>query len=108
MAPTAETFSGPSASKMPSGATRSTLAATKFTNPVKFCIMAGTDMPRSHRGTGVSPMLLDEESALHLVRLPQLHNEPFDSILVCQALIHGLVILTPDKLISQYPVRTIW
>jgi len=52
--------------------------------------------------------LLDEESALHLVRLPQLHNDPFDSILVCQALIHGLVILTPDKLISQYPVRTIW
>jgi len=52
--------------------------------------------------------LLDEESALHLVRLPQLRNDPFDSILVCQALIHGLVILTPDKLISQYPVRTIW
>ena len=32
------------------------LADTKFTNPVKFCIMAGTAMPRSHRGTGVSPM----------------------------------------------------
>ena len=45
-----------SVSKMPSGATRSTLAATKFTNPVKFCIMAGTAVPRSHRGTGVSPM----------------------------------------------------
>ena len=23
---------------------------------VKFCIMAGTAVPRSHRGTGVSPM----------------------------------------------------
>ncbi len=57
---------------------------------------------------GIESLALDEESALHLVRLPQLHNDPFDRMLVCQALIHGLVILTPDSLISQYPVRTIW
>ncbi len=32
----------------------------------------------------------------------------FDRMLICQALIHGLVLLTPDEMIRQYPVRTVW
>lgn len=51
---------------------------------------------------------LDEESALEIERLPELHRDPFDRMLVCQALVHGLVILTPDELVRQYPVRTLW
>jgi PIN domain nuclease of toxin-antitoxin system len=27
---------------------------------------------------------------------------------VCQAIVHGLTIVTPDDLIRQYPVRTVW
>jgi hypothetical protein len=27
---------------------------------------------------------------------------------VCQAIVHGLAILTPDPLVSQYPARVIW
>jgi PIN domain nuclease of toxin-antitoxin system len=42
------------------------------------------------------------------VRLPVLHRDPFDRMLVCQAIVHGLVILTPDSLVNQYPVRTMW
>jgi PIN domain nuclease of toxin-antitoxin system len=43
-----------------------------------------------------------------LVRLPVLHKDPFDRMLVCQAIVHHLVILTPDDLVNQYPVRTMW
>jgi len=57
---------------------------------------------------GIDPLPLDEEATLHLPRLPHLHKDPFDRMLVCQALVHGLVILTPDDLIMQYPVRTEW
>ena len=70
-------------------------------NPERF-------IPSEREAHGIESLPLDEESALHLTRLPQLHNDPFDRMLVCQALIHGLVILTPDSLISQYPVRVIW
>src|SRR5205823_519494 len=42
--------------KILSGATRSTWLDTKFTNRSSFAIMAGTALPRSHRGTGVSPV----------------------------------------------------
>ena len=29
-------------------------------------------------------------------------------MLVSQAIVHGMTILTPDPLIAQYPARTIW
>jgi len=57
---------------------------------------------------GAEILPLDEESALHLVRLPKLHRDPFDRILICQAIVHGMVFVTPDNRISRYPVRTAW
>jgi len=64
---------------------------------------------REERETrGIEPLPIDEESALHLSRLPALHRDPFDRILVSQAIVHGLVILTPDPLVTQYPARTAW
>jgi PIN domain nuclease of toxin-antitoxin system len=56
----------------------------------------------------VDSLALDESSVLHVNRLPQLHKDPFDRMLICQAIDHGMVILTPDELISQYPVASRW
>lgn len=56
----------------------------------------------------VESLSLDEESTLQLQRLPELHKDPFDRMLVCQAIVHGLIILTPDQLIRQYPIRVKW
>jgi PIN domain nuclease of toxin-antitoxin system len=57
---------------------------------------------------GFAALPIDEESALHVSRLPALHRDPFDRILVSQAIVHGLTILTPDPLVTQYPARTTW
>ena len=57
---------------------------------------------------GITPLAIDEESALHVTRLPDLHRDPFDRMLVSQAIVHGLVLLTPDPLVTQYPARTLW
>jgi len=43
-----------------------------------------------------------------VIRLPPLHRDPFDRVLVCQAIERRLTIVTPDALIAQYPVRTVW
>jgi PIN domain nuclease of toxin-antitoxin system len=56
----------------------------------------------------VESVAIDQESALHVARLPSLHRDPFDRLLIAQALVHGLTILTPDPLISQYPARVVW
>jgi PIN domain nuclease of toxin-antitoxin system len=65
-------------------------------------------VPAQRKQHGSETLHLDEEAALRLNRLPVLHKDPFDRMLVCQAMAQGLVILTPDRLIAQYPVRTAW
>ncbi len=57
---------------------------------------------------GIQSLTVDEESALHVSRLAALHRDPFDRMLVSQAIVHGMTILTPDPLITQYPARTTW
>ena len=65
-------------------------------------------VPSERDGRGIASLAIDEEASLHLSKLPSLHRDPFDRILVSQAIVHGLSILTPDPLITQYPARTIW
>ena len=63
---------------------------------------------RLRQDHGIDPLPLDEESALHLTRLPALHRDPFDRMLVCQAIMGAMVVLTPDESINPYAVRSIW
>ena len=69
---------------------------------------AGRFVTTSRLQHGIHALSLTEEAALHLERLPSLHRDPFDRMLVCQALVDGMTILTPDSAISQYPAKTIW
>jgi PIN domain nuclease of toxin-antitoxin system len=57
---------------------------------------------------GITPLPLDEQAVLHLHKLPRLHRDPFDRMLICQTIEHDCVLLTPDPLITQYPVRIRW
>jgi PIN domain nuclease of toxin-antitoxin system len=43
-----------------------------------------------------------------LPELPAIHADPFDRMLVAQALVDGLDLVTGDERIRRYPVRTIW
>ncbi|MBI2688513.1 MAG: type II toxin-antitoxin system VapC family toxin [Acidobacteria bacterium] len=58
--------------------------------------------------SGIESLPIDEESALFAASLPRLHADPFDRILVAQALVHGMVLVTSDEILSQYPVRILW
>jgi PIN domain nuclease of toxin-antitoxin system len=65
-------------------------------------------VPEQRRRHQIQPLLLDEAAALFCAKLPELHKDPFDRMLICQAIMGGLTLLTPDRLISQYPVATAW
>ena len=65
-------------------------------------------IPECRELYGLASLPLDEESALHAGRLPKLHADPFDRMLICQSITQSMPILTPDELIAQYAVRTIW
>lgn len=49
-----------------------------------------------------------EAAALQVAKLPRLHADPFDRIQISQSIEHSLILATPDPLIRQYAVRTIW
>jgi PIN domain nuclease of toxin-antitoxin system len=65
-------------------------------------------VPKVRNASGIESLEIDEESALHAGRLPGLHSDPFDRMLVAQAIVHGMTILTPDQEIEQYAVRVLW
>ncbi len=65
-------------------------------------------IPEIRRAYRIAVLSLDEESALQVDRLPTLHRDPFDRMLICQAIVHGLILLTPDEEIRRYPVRVLW
>jgi len=65
-------------------------------------------IPQMRHDHGIETLPLDEEATLQLGRLPVLHRDPFDRMLVCQAIVGGMVLLTPDQVIARYPVRSMW
>ncbi|MGH9416827.1 MAG: type II toxin-antitoxin system VapC family toxin [Terriglobales bacterium] len=65
-------------------------------------------IPVVRRQHGIAGLALGEAAALALARLPDLHQDPFDRLLIAQAVAHGLVLVTPDEAIRRYPVPTLW
>lgn len=48
------------------------------------------------------------EHISELEKLPKIHNDPFDRLIICQAISENLTILTADAIIPKYPVKSIW
>ncbi len=43
------------------------------------------------------------EHAVAVPGLPMIHKDPFDRLLLAQAMVEGLVLLTSDPIVAQYP-----
>ena len=43
-----------------------------------------------------------------LHNIPYHHKDPFDRILIAQSVAENLILITDDKIIKKYKVRTIW
>lgn len=55
----------------------------------------------------IESLSMDEASVAQLSGLPALHRDPFDRMLISQALAHGLTLASSDPLIGQYQVAII-
>ena len=67
-----------------------------------------TLIPAIRTQSGIASLPLTEADALAAEKLQLFHKDPFDRMLISQALMGGLVILTPDRAFEPYPVRVIW
>jgi PIN domain nuclease of toxin-antitoxin system len=65
-------------------------------------------IPRLREQYRLLPLPLSESDALGTARLPKVHSDPFDRLLISQAIETSMVLLTPDETIARYPVKTLW
>lgn len=59
-------------------------------------------------GIPATPLGLDYEVSRYADSLPLIHRDPFDRMLIAQAMHHGLTLITADKAMRAYPVPTLW
>jgi PIN domain nuclease of toxin-antitoxin system len=52
---------------------------------------------------GYSELPVTSEHAVAIDGLPPVHKDPFDRILVAQSMVEGILLLTADPLVAQYP-----
>ncbi len=64
-------------------------------------------IPELMTRTGVVPLPVLHRHALRVATLPRKHGDPFDRLLVAQAQIEDLAILTADRSFRLYDVRVI-
>lgn len=64
-------------------------------------------VPLQRRRHLIYSLDVDEGSVAELVKLPPHHRDPFDRLLICQALAHDMVLATVDDVIKAYPVAVL-
>ncbi|MDD5365795.1 MAG: type II toxin-antitoxin system VapC family toxin [Gallionellaceae bacterium] len=52
---------------------------------------------------GYSELPIGSEHAVAVDSLPAIHKDPFDRILVAQAMLEGITLITSDTVVAQYP-----
>ncbi|MEG3088773.1 type II toxin-antitoxin system VapC family toxin [Sphingomonas sp. PB4P5] len=65
------------------------------------------DAIRSFDGAGFKRIDIETAHLVTLSALERLHGDPFDRMIVVQAMCGGLVVMTTDSAVLRYPVQTI-
>ncbi len=57
---------------------------------------------------GFIPISINIPHTIEISKLPEIHKDPFDRILVAQSIVENVAIITSDKFINRYDVKTVW
>jgi PIN domain nuclease of toxin-antitoxin system len=60
-------------------------------------------LPQERRKHLIKMLTVNENSIARLIGLPLIHKDPFDRLIMAQALQNDLIMMTEDKLILAYP-----
>jgi PIN domain nuclease of toxin-antitoxin system len=64
-------------------------------------------VPERLRRIGAEPIAIEHRYALAVAKLPKLHRNPFDRLLIAQAGLLGVPIVTADREVMQYPIGSL-
>jgi PIN domain nuclease of toxin-antitoxin system len=65
-------------------------------------------VPSRMKSSGVDALALQHSHALQVASLPWHHQDPFDRLLIAQAQVEGLPILSADRQLAAYDVELQW
>ncbi len=57
---------------------------------------------------GAEELRISHKHALKAAELPLLHKDPFDRMLIAQAIIEGVPLISSDRIFRRYRVLTVW
>jgi len=61
------------------------------------------EIRRQLLANGYDELSIESKHVVEVDSLPHIHKDPFDRILIAQALVEGITLLTADARIAQYP-----
>jgi PIN domain nuclease of toxin-antitoxin system len=67
-----------------------------------------TYVPRRLADQGIIPLPILHQHALAVYDLPKHHSDPFDRLLIAQAQMEEMVVLTADSVFRKYKVPLVW
>ena len=65
-------------------------------------------VPSRMQASGTAPLPVEHSHALHVAELPDHHRDPFDRLLISQAMLERLMLLTADRQLEPYEVQLHW
>ena len=65
-------------------------------------------IPELAERSGLTALALSNAAIFTLPKLPPVHRDPFDRLLICEAIQQGVPLVTPDETIRRYPVKVLW
>lgn len=68
----------------------------------------GSYVPRRMADQGLRPLPISHQHALAVSSLPAHHRDPFDRLLIAQANLEDMVLITADRIFEEYPVQLLW
>ena len=65
-------------------------------------------VPRRMGDQGLRPLPISHPHALAVFALPLHHRDPFDRLLIAQARLEDMILVTADRIMQKYPVEILW
>jgi PIN domain nuclease of toxin-antitoxin system len=65
-------------------------------------------VPKRMAAQGIRPLAITHTHALAVSELPAHHTDPFDRLLIAQAQIEDMVVLTADRVMEPYGIKILW
>jgi PIN domain nuclease of toxin-antitoxin system len=68
----------------------------------------GRYVPKRLIEQGIRPLPITQDHSLRVYDLPLHHADPFDRMIIVQAMVEQMTVLTSDRVFEKYPIDVIW